>query len=161
MQKIQAFEMPPNYLVGVLQSLLSWLSLWLAMGLTGALLRRPLTTALWWQIGGMVGCLFIWRLLQALSVSYWLWLPKGQPTLVHALSETLVKMALGEPVTFQLVLAFLWRALFWVLTGALFFASLFFAVRSAFRCSRLTALLGFVITCIAARCIYALAIWDF
>lgn len=158
---IQAFEMPPTYLVSTLQSVLSWLSLWLAMGLTVILLRRPLTTTLWWQIGGMVGCLFIWRLLQAISVSHWLWLPNGQPTLVDAISDMLVKMTLGATVPSALLWAFLWRALFWLLTGTLFFISLFFVVRSSFRCSKLTALLSVVITYIAARWIYALATWNF
>jgi len=143
----------PEFLKATLQSVLAWLSLWLALGLTVWAFNRSLTTSQFWQIGSISGWLLIWRLLQALSVSCWLWLPNWRSDLVLALLD----LVQGHPVPTNLLWAILWRGTLWLLIGLASLIHIFIALRRSFGFSRLKALLGLVSVYLLARLIYVLA----
>lgn len=150
---VRVLEVQPDFVTPLLQSIICWLSLWLAVGLTGFLFSQRLTTPLWWQIGGIVGSLFSLKLLHAVAASYWIWAPNWQPDLVDALADMLV----GIPVPSAMVWAVSLRGLFWSLTALLFLVGLFFAIRNAFKLSVAKTLLCGFIAYLLARLIYALA----
>lgn len=149
----EIYRPSPNFVRSILQSLLSWLSLWLALGLSFWLFKRSLSTSKWFQIGAIAGSLVIWRLLQALTVSYWLWLPNWRSDLVIALLD----IVQGHPVQAHLVWAVLWRSFLWLLTGLATFVHIFFVMRRTFQLPFHLSLLGLIVTYMAAWLIYALS----
>ena len=154
---VAVHRFPPRYIPTILQSLLGWLCLWLAAGLVGLALRCPMPSSHWWQLGGWLGCLFVGRLLQAISASTWLWLPDERPTLLNAL----VDMALGLPLSAATYAALFWRASFWLFATLLLPISLFFVLRGAWRCSTGKALAGTLLTVLLASILYRLAtFWE-
>ncbi len=143
----------PNFVPAIFQSLLAWLSLWLALGLSLWLIKRSLTTYQWWQIGLLTGSLMIWRLLQALTVSCWLWLPHWNLELVIALLDILQ----GRPVPTHLVFAVLWRGSLWLLMGIATLIHILAIMQRSFEFSRKASLLGLIVTYIFAKLVYALS----
>lgn len=142
----------PRYIPVISQSLLSWLCLWAAAGLVGLVLRCSMSSSCWWQLGGWLGCLFVGRLLQAISVSTWVWLPDERPTFINAL----VDMALGLPLPAATYAALFWRASFWLFATSLLPISLFFVLRLAWCCSTSKAFAGTLLTILLASALYRL-----
>lgn len=147
----------PRYIPVILQSLLSWLCLWLAVGLVGLALRCPIPSSRWWQLGGWLGCLFAGRLLQAISASTWVWLPNERPTFLNAL----VDMALGLPLPSTAYAALFLRISLWLLSTLLLPVSLFFLLRIAWCCSKGKAFAGTLLTIPIASALYRLVtFWE-
>jgi hypothetical protein len=154
---VTVHRFPPRYLPVILQSLLGWLCLWLAVGLVGLALRCPMPSLCWWQLGGWLGCLFIGRLLQIISVSAWLWFPHERPNLLNAL----VDMALGLPLPSTAYAALFWRISLWLLSTLLLPICLFFLLRIAWHCSKGKAFVGTLLTIPLASVLYRLAtFWE-
>lgn len=153
----EIYRPKPNFVGAILQSLLAWLSLWIALGLSVWLFKRSLTTSQWWHLGSMAGSVMIWRLLQALTVSCWLWLPNWRSDLVLALLD----IVQGYPVSANLVWPVLWRGSLWLLTGTATFVHIFIALRRSFSLSCRGSLASLAITYFAARLIYTLATAQF
>lgn len=149
----EIYRPKPEFLRTSLQSVLAWLSLWLALGLTIWVFNRSLTTLQWWQIGSIAGWLLIWRLMQALSVSCWLWLPNWRSDLITALLD----LVQGYSIPENLLWAILWRGALWLSMGVAAFVHLFFAFRRSFGFSRPKALLGLAAVYLLARLIYVLS----
>lgn len=153
----EIYRPSPNYLKSVLQSVLAWLSLWLALGLTILVLKRPLKGHDWFKVGTIAGWLMFWRLLQAVSVSCWLWLPNWRSDLVVGLLD----LVQGHPVPADMVWTILWRGALWLVMGIATFVHIFFVLRRGFNCTRLTSLLGLLMTYLLARLIYSLSTLQF
>lgn len=153
----EIYRLPPNYLKSVLQSVLAWLSLWLALGLTILVLKRSLGGYDWFKVGSIAGWLMFWRLLQAVSVSCWLWLPNWRSDLVVGLLD----LVQGHPVPADTVWAVLWRGALWLVMGIATFVHIFSVLRRGFNCTRLTSLLGLLMTYLLARLIYSLSTLQF
>jgi hypothetical protein len=149
----EIYRPKPDFLKATLQSLLAWLSLWLALGLTVWAIKRSLVTLQWLQIGEIAGWLMVWRLLQAISVSCWVWLPNWRSDLVIGLLD----LVQGHPVPSNLAWAVLWRGAIWLAMGIATFVHIFIAFRRKFAFSRLVSLLSMLATYLVARLIYALS----
>ncbi|MCX7642264.1 MAG: hypothetical protein N2116_00435 [Armatimonadetes bacterium] len=143
----------PDFPRTTLQSLLAWLSLWLALSLTVWGFNRSLSTSQLWQIGSVAGWLLFWRLLQALSISCWLWLPNWRSDLVIALLD----LVQGYPIAENLLWAILWRGALWFLTGVATFVHIFASLRRSFGFPRSKAFLGLIAVYLLARLIYFLS----
>jgi hypothetical protein len=153
----EIYRPKPEFLKATLQSILAWLSLWLALGLTFWVFNRSLTTSQWWRIGSTAGWLLIWRLLQALSVSCWLWLPNWRSDLVIALLD----LVQGHPIPTNLLWAILWRGTIWVLTGIATLVHIFILLRRNFGFSYPKAFVALIAVYLLARLIYALSTGQF
>ncbi len=151
--QVNIFSAPPLLLESTLQSLLAWLCVWVALGLTGWLLRFPLDTTRWWHLGVAAGSLSLWRLLQAISISHWLLLPQGRPDLVTALLDFTMGIAAPTP----LLWAVLWRGAWWLMAGLALFVHLFLLTRAQWRCSMGKAFLATLLAYLFARGLYWLA----
>jgi hypothetical protein len=149
----EIYRPKPDFLKATLQSLLAWLSLWLALGLTVWAIKRSLVMLQWLQIGEIAGWLMVWRLLQAISVSCWVWLPNWRSDLVIGLLD----LVQGHPVPSNLAWAVLWRGAIWLAMGIATFVHIFIAFRRKFAFSRLVSLLSMLATYPVARLIYALS----
>lgn len=149
----EIYRPKPNFLKATLQSLLAWLSLWVALGLTVWVIKRSLVTPQWFQIGEIAGWLMVWRLLQSVSVSCWVWLPNWRSDLVVGLLD----LVQGHPVPADLAWAVLWRGAIWLTMGIATFVHIFIALRRNFAFSRLASLLGLLATYLVARLIYVLS----
>jgi len=149
----EIYRPKPNFLKATLQSLLAWLSLWVAIGLTVLAIKRSLVTSLWFQIGEVAGWLMLWRLFQAISVSCWVWLPNWRSDLIVGLLD----LVQGHPVPSNLAWAVLWRGAIWLAMGIATFVHIFIALRLKFAFSRLASLLGLLATYLIARLIYFLS----
>lgn len=149
----EIYRPKPEFLRTSLQSLLAWLSLWLALGLTVWVVNRSLTTSQWWQIGSIAGWLLTWRLLQALSVSCWLWLPNWRSDLITALLD----LVQGYPVPENLMWAVLWRGILWLSMGVAAFVHIFVVLRRSFGFSRPKSFFGLAAVYLFARLIYVLS----
>lgn len=149
---VRVVKMPPDFLLPVLQSLFGWLSLWLAMGLTGSLLRRGFLSPLWWRLGSSVGFLFALRLTHVLAASHWVWIPDWNPLFIQAL----VDMLLGISVPPSLLWAVMARGLFWLLTALSFWLGTFFVLRFAFRLSKGQTFIGGLLAYLLSRLFYVI-----
>lgn len=149
----EIYRPQPEFLRATLQSLLAWLSLWLALGLTVWAFNRSLSTPQWWRAGSVSGWLMVWRLLQTLSVSCWLWLPNWRSELVTALLD----LVQGYHVPANLLWAVLWRGTLWLLMGAATFVHMFVSLRRSFGLPRFKAAVGLIATYLLARLIYVLS----
>jgi hypothetical protein len=149
----EIYRPKPDFLKATLQSLLAWLSLWLALGLTVWAIKRSLVMLQWFQIGEITGWLMVWRLLQAISVSCWVWLPNWRSDLVIGLLD----LVQGHPIPSNLAWAVLWRGAIWLTMGIATFVHIFIAFRRKFAFSRLVSLLSMLATYLVARLIYALS----
>ncbi|MCX7967502.1 MAG: hypothetical protein N3B10_03315 [Armatimonadetes bacterium] len=143
----------PEFLRVTLQCVLTWLSFWLALGLTVWFFNRSLTIPQWWEIGSTAGWLLVWRLLQSLSISHWLWLPNWRSDLVTALLD----LFQGYPIAADLLWAVLWRGLLWLLMGVASFVHIFVVLRRNFNLNIPKALIGLVAVYLLARLIYVLS----
>ncbi|MCS7192845.1 MAG: hypothetical protein NZ937_07690 [Armatimonadetes bacterium] len=150
---VEIYRLKPNFLGGILQSLLAWFSLWLAMGFSLWLIKRSLKTAQWWQIGFLTGLLMVWRFLQALSVSHWLWLPDWRPDFVVALLD----IVQGHSVQAPLVWGILWRGTIWLLTGLATFIHIFWASHRIFELSHSASFFNLLLTYIVSKIVYFLS----
>ncbi|GBC98545.1 hypothetical protein HRbin17_01058 [bacterium HR17] len=150
---VSVMRLPPRYGWGVMQSVLGWLCLWFAAGLVGLLLRCPLSLAAWWQLGAWIAVLALWRLVQAIAVSAWLWLPAGRPDLINAL----VDIALGAPPSFAKTAAVLLRGSLWLLAPVAHVLCLFVVLRKKWQCRLAKAVSGTMLTVLLAQGAYALA----
>ncbi len=150
--RVDIFSIPPPIGLATLQSLLAWLCVWVALGASRWVLRLPFTSSLWWQLGVTSGVMSLWRLLQALFISHWLWLPGGRPDLVAALLDLTMGMSVPSPLLWGV----LWRGAGWLLMGLGMIGHLFFVFRWQWQCSRRKALLGTLLTFLIARLLYAL-----
>ncbi len=153
--KVDIYQLPPRFLPAILESVMVWLCLWLATGLTGWLLRRQLSPALWWRMGEAVGWLAFWRALQTIAVSHWLLLPNGRTDLVMAM----VDLTLGVGASGNLLGAILWRSALWVGAAVASFVHLFVLLRRLFQCPQITAVFATLLVYLLARSLYWLAIF--
>lgn len=153
----EIYRPKPEFLRATLQSVLAWLSLWLGMGLTFWIFNRSLTNSQWWGIGSIAGWLLSWRLLQALSISCWLWLPNWSSNLVVALLD----LVQGHPIPAKLLWAVLWRGAIWLLTGIATLIHLLIILRRGFGFSYPKAFAALIAIYLLARLIYALSTGQF
>lgn len=147
----EIYRPSPEFLKTILQSLLAWLSLWLALGLTVWVVKRSLKVPQWFQVGSVSGWLMLWRLFQAISISCWLWLPNWRSDLVIGLLD----LVQGNPIPTNLAWAVLWRGTLWLLMGIATFVHIIFAFRRNFGFSWFALFFGLLATYILSRLIYA------